>query len=338
MLSGNETALADWLLHFWSDSLSATARAWIRTSALAFAGVACLQAIYIFLRTSWPETYTSLDTRIERQYHREPFRSVVLFRCLPVAIVTMLIAEYLERTQGFVWEGITGLVIVYLGLSTGRAIVDVLRKPRHPNYLYFLLYHLTQALLVVGSSYCGVVFHDLWGKWAPTGSDMTLALLTGAFAATAAIGFRSLLSPAQMTNDELIRELREDIGESIIEYAHRQCFRLDPSGDLSRLIEAILLAEAQQRPKLVRRLERVIGKFRKSGTYGVAQVKSSKPISDKESIDVLIRTMLVAEQEVGCGGPITEIELAQMLFDFHNSDEEHVKRIIELSRALYNPY
>ena len=249
--------------------------------------------------------------------------------------MTMLVAEYLDRAGGFVAEGVAGSIFAYLTLSTGRAIVGVLKKPRHPNYFYFFLYHLGQALLVSISSYIGVVLHELWGSWVPAGSEMLLALITGAFAAIVAIGVRSVMSPTKVSDSELIEKLREDIGARAIDYAHRQCFRLDRGGDLARLVEAVLLAEVQQRPRWMRKIENLTGRFRKDGTYGVAQVRSVEPIPDNESIDKLIRNILDAEPDVWCGQPISYAELQRLLFEAHNPDREHVDRIMNFYRALY---
>lgn len=67
------------------------------------------------------------------------------------------------------------------------------------------------------------------------------------------------------------------------------------------LVVAVMLVENLQRPKWLRRLENGIGRFRSSGTYGVMQAPSEKPVSDEQSITIAIEKFFkgteVAKQE-----------------------------------------
>jgi hypothetical protein len=50
-----------------------------------------------------------------------------------------------------------------------------------------------------------------------------------------------------------------------------------------------MLTENLQRPRWLRTLERLKGRFAPHGTYGIMQVESDRPLSDRESVLVAVR-------------------------------------------------
>lgn len=321
-----ETLTARFLEQLW-DELPQGAHDAALTIVLAIAGVILLNAIYGFFRTEWPESYTSLDNRIEHQYRSNPLRTLVGFRGLPVAVTVMLISEMIDRNEGHVVMGTVGMIASYLVLTSARAVYEVLKEPRHPNYKFIILHHCGQTLIVVIFAWFGLIGHDLWGSWIPRGDEFAIAVLAGAFASVMAIWARSWLTAVKMPFPELVQELKLDIGFDQIEYALMQSGKVDRSGNLGLLVYAILLAEAQQRPSWFRKLETLIGKLGRSGTFGVAQVSSNRPVSDEQSIDMLIQQLVSGARFEFVEMDYHSLEVRNLLLE-HNPDRDHVERII----------
>lgn len=96
--------------------------------------------------------------------------------------------------------------------------------------------------------------------------------------------------------------------------------------NLQNLVIAVVLAEVQQRPRWFRRLERLGGKVLGAGTYGVAQVAADNPITDEESIDILVdRLNTDAVRDALLKGPYS-LEFEKICQDL-NSDFRHASRI-----------
>ena len=101
-----------------------------------------------------------------------------------------------------------------------------------------------------------------------------------------------------------------------------------------KLGRAIILAESQQRPRWFRKIERIGGSVIGVGTYGVAQVAAPAPISDKESIDELmkwVKGITVQPEELITyeGQHILKEKLLE-----HNPDPDHSERIIEFVEMI----
>ena len=201
-----------------------------------------MNAVYGFFRTEWPESYTSLDSRIEHQYKSNHIRTLVGFRGLPVAVVVFLISEMIDRTGGYVLAGLLGMTSLYLLSTTARAVFDVLKRPRHPNYKFIVLHQGGQVCIVLFFAWIGLVSQDLWGIWIPSGEDLAIAIFAGSFASVMAIWTRGWLTASRLPFTDLVAELRKDIGQVSLDYAYKQSLRFDQSGNLGCLVHSILLA------------------------------------------------------------------------------------------------
>jgi hypothetical protein len=72
----------------------------------------------------------------------------------------------------------------------------------------------------------------------------------------------------------------------LISYAKSQAHAAGVDEDL---VVAVMVVEAIQRPEWLRRLERLLARLLRRGTYGIMQVGSRRPLSDRESIDAAIQ-------------------------------------------------
>jgi len=96
---------------------------------------------------------------------------------------------------------------------------------------------------------------------------------------------------------------RKDIGNELIDFAYDAAIqnRVDPL-----LLWSVMFAEALQRPRWVRNIERVKGLLFKNGTYGVTQELADRPISDKDAIsktaEALAGCWVIVRNEYGLAG------------------------------------
>ena len=102
---------------------------------------------------------------------------------------------------------------------------------------------------------------------------------------------------------------------------------------IEALIYSILLYEAFNRPKVVRLIENIVFRFKKSGTLGIMQVTSSKMIGDKKSVELGIEKILndykriklrIEEEE------FSEEYLFRHTISQYNSGSEYLDEICEL--------
>ncbi|MGH8926498.1 MAG: hypothetical protein ACRDWA_18020, partial [Acidimicrobiia bacterium] len=116
-------------------------------------------------------------------------------------------------------------------------------------------------------------------------SDLWTALL----AAILGAAFVKATSSRGVDVPALVDYAKLQVGPELLSYARNRALEVSTDPDL---VEAILLVESLQRPKWLRGLERRFGWLLGFKTYGVMQVTSDKPLSDKESIDRAVHNYL----------------------------------------------
>ena len=93
------------------------------------------------------------------------------------------------------------------------------------------------------------------------------------------------------------------------------------------LVKAICIAENIQRPSWIRRLENILGRFKPEATYGIMQVTSKKPISDKESIKQAIEQFFKDSSHMNFNKKIKSVER-------YNSDQKYIFFVEEIYRYI----
>lgn len=319
----DSSSLAALIREFYSTTLDETGRAVIATIGLALLGVLILKSAYSLIKTNWPETYTDTETRAQEHIRVNPIRTYIIFRGGPVFLVSVFISVCTDRAGGMTWPGFWLMVVIYLVWTTGRAVVEVFRTPRHPNWTMLLIYHLLSIAVVVISGVLAVSLRSLFVPVIPANRELLISVWAGVFAALLAGVMRQLLAPHRLEGEEIVFALRKDIGPKIWTYLREQTADNEA---LQNLVIAVVLAESQQRPRWFRRLERVGGRLWGSGTYGVAQISADQPISDSESIDRLIARLDTRHVHSALAEGVYSEAFHEVCTDL-NSDSSHVNRI-----------
>lgn len=330
-VTNDSSPLAAWLRELFAVRIHDDVKSILTSCALALLGVLLLRATYSLIKTNWPESYTSVETRAEEHIRVNPIRTYILFRGGPVFIIALFISVSIERAGGIVWLGYWLMIIVYLICTTGKAIYDMIQKEsRHPNWTMMSIYHVISIVVVLFVGTLAVLLRSLFASWIPGQQDLLIAIWAGIFATLLGAAAHHILKPTRVESHGVVDVLRKDVGETAWDYLTKSTPNQPYLQDLAR---AILLAECQQRPKWFRRLERLGGKIWGKGTYGVAQAAADSPITDEQSIDILISHLrALPVYSATFNGPYSD-EFSKLCRSW-NDDPAHARRIGEFYEIL----
>ena len=291
-------------------------------------GLVVLWSIYRKIQTDWPEAYTSVLSTFEERIRRNPIRSYILFRTCPVVLVTLFVAVMLERFHAHVWLGSLILILGHLFLTNGRASFEVLKSPRHPQWVVLILYHGISTFIILFTGLFTVKGRSLLKGLVPPTDQLLIAIWSGLFAAVIITSAKVLITAEKLSEEQDVEQLIQDIGCDVWNYIEVE------AGDdkvLLCMLQSTVLEEVRQRPRWFRKLERKKGKLFKKGTYGVAQIAAPQPISDTESIAILAKNFRAQKypgRDEICYSK--SIWFNKILEDVHSQDPEHRRRIIEM--------
>jgi hypothetical protein len=218
-------------------------------------------------------------------YVREHVAKYLLVRFGPVYVIGCLAASTAQEAALQPTAVLLAFGLVHVSATNGRAIVHAIRKVREGRQA-LLIYHATVAAGLAVALGLVSMTYSAWIPITPTPSDLPLAIWTGLFASVLTVAARQALAPAPDVS-ALLARAETDIGEAHWSYARAAAKTRDCSPEL---IQAVIAAEATQRPSWVRKLETVKARATGKGTYGVAQISAALPLSDRESIDRLCQS------------------------------------------------
>lgn len=297
----------------------------IFTLAISSIGTLGITALYRSIKTNWPESYTPISNMMTHNLRRRPFINFFIFRGGPVFLITLFTSVITERNGGYPWIGTMFLIITYLYLTDFRAIASIYHRPRHPQWIILIIYHIIAIIIVSTSSILAVYFREKISYLIPSERDILISLWAGIFSSILISVSRIILEPPNVDMFKIINQLRLDIGKENWSYISEVS-----NGDIpvKNILRAIILTEAQQRPRWFRRAERIKGLFIKHGTYGVAQTLSEKPISDKESIRALAKNIPFDHYIRDSSGEFSHDALRE-IFMKHNPNSRNSEIILD---------
>lgn len=257
------------------------------TGVGAIVGAFLLFVFYLAIRTEWPVNYASTVNDFGMIVNRGILKYTA-FALGPVYLVSLLVSTTTARAGGI---GIaTGALIA--GLHVARTLaVHLYRTIRydrtHTRYPTILLDSVVGLGIILAGT-LGGLGPGPFTILVPPLEEFFKALWTTIFVAILAIVALSV-TRVQFDVFNLVRRSRREVGPDLLNFARKKAVAF---GTEPELVEAILLAENLQRPRWFRRLERLKGRIFPAGSYGVVQVTSAKPLSDKESIDIAVSVFL----------------------------------------------
>ena len=282
-----------------------------------------LWGIYRGISSKWPESYTSIESQFDELIRFNPVRSILLFRGAPAFLITLMMAVIIERRSGDVWIAYCILIILHIGQTHLQAIWRLITDPRPNGGMVFLL-HILSIVTVIIFAALAIVSRRNLDSIIPSEKELISGAWTALFFAVIAVTARAILSPREVSGRARVEMLMADAGAKVWNSLSRECRN---EAFLESVARAIILAEVEQRPKWLRNVENLKGLIFRSGTYGVAQVSSSYPINDEQSIVRLVN--FLREKRISSFYDIHDSDLRSILLE-HNPDERHVGRVIEI--------
>lgn len=253
----------------------------------------------------------------------------LLFRCLPTYAVGSLLANTVERLGGNVLVALVCMGVPYALVNDGRALWRLRRggAGRGPVLWFYYVFNLVLIAGLVALSY----FTYRWyADFIPEPDELIFAVWTAVFAAVLATAFQQLLRSPALSVEQKLAAARKDVGEDTWEYVHQAA--IDANCE-PVLMQAILAAEALQRPRWMRRLERAKGRLVPKGSYGVAQITASHPLSDAQSVQALCQEHAGYYPVRNSTGMVRQT-LLEARIEKHNSNPAFVSSVMDFYRHL----
>lgn len=292
-----------------------------------------LRGFYATVSSEWPRHYFSAKTTIENHSRSNLSRYMVL-RLGPVYIFAVLGATIALRAGASAILAVGTLITAHLATSTFRAAWKLWKYDRAAASPLTILYHTLSTTGAIGAGFLAVMTSPHLQAFVPRGTDAVNAIWTAALAAILGAGLRKAMARDDPMPMDRIRKARADIGDQV--WAH--CDTAAATNDTDpELLRAIIVAEALQRPRWIRRFENLFGRIFGPGTYGVAQMHSLHPIDDIQSIDLLAVSLQGARPKVDEQGHAC-VERTRAILERHNSSETFLDSALEIySKLLPQP-
>lgn len=252
-------------------------------------GVVFLYVFYRAVQADWPESYFGATDVSAYAVSMSPMR-YALFRFLPLYVTCVFVGVSLDRREA---PGALGAVLVGLAhglLTLGRALLiwagSDAELRQHRVSIAF-----SRAIVLIGVVIIAAIAAETRHMFAPAVPplhELSAAMWTAIFAG--------------VTGAFLVRISRNALDQyGLVQRSLRQIPRrlFDVASDAARqagadesLVWAVMVVENVERPVWFRGLERLKARIAKSGTYGIMQVTSDRPLSDEQSITKAVNERL----------------------------------------------
>lgn len=257
------------------------------TSILASFGIGIfgsllLYLIFRLLKSDWPTNYSDMKNVVDSASQRNAW-VYVLMRFVPMYVVSVLVASLAESAGGQTVFTLATCTILHIFLTNFRP--QIMRRAfsasrNRPRYLVAFCSSLASILL---AAILAAITWPYWIAILPNPDELVQVIWTSLFVGLVVILLRSV-GTFEDSLAKRVARAKQDLGEDLQRVIQLEARENEVSVEF---IQAIILTECIQRPRWIRRMERVKGLVSGPGTYGVAQVTSPEPISDELSIKML---------------------------------------------------
>ena len=245
------------------------------------AGLA-LNLIYRRIQSEWPQSYFSLSDHWSYVKALVPSR-YVLFRFGPVVLIGFFFSRQLADLGWPAWPFVAVAVAAHVGSTSLRAAWRMVRyQEAGERSSPLVVLHLATAAIVAACLTVGALIKTRLSDWIPDFESIRDAVWAGLIGSLLAFAFMRSTRVLEGTLADIVQDQRRRIGPALLEYARDLALH---NGLDAELVETVILTESIERPRWFRRLERIKGIVFRRGTYGIMQVRSSRPIGDRRSIE-----------------------------------------------------
>lgn len=284
-------------------------------------------AFYKIFQIKWPDLYFTVNDQVSYFISISPIR-YLFFRILPPILIASLLSTII--LQNYTYEQILHLNIASLTthaiFTNGKAIWNLLFNQKaisiyHNKWFQFAIHILTIVTMFASGFISGFISNTgVLSFIVPTFQGLIDNIWSTLITAVLAIVLYEVYSNRnRATIDAILHQSYQSIDNEIIEHINQLCEKNYAS---KRLVKAICIAENIQRPKWIRKLEKIKSRFFKSGSYGIMQVQSNKWISDKKSVEKAI-----VEYFKHSGSVYLDSSTIQMFVRKYNSSEQYFELV-----------
>ncbi|HEY3718424.1 MAG TPA: hypothetical protein VGL39_28200 [Jatrophihabitantaceae bacterium] len=279
----------------------------------------------------WPDSYFSGGPSVDPVVSRK-LGKYALFRLGPVFLAAAFAAVTADRLDSPVWLAALSLGAIHVSHTSGFAIARIVRRRQVRHRMTALVFNVILCSAIACVVVVATVTASFWRPLIPRPSDLSIAVWTGLFAGVMAVWVSRLtFRPGDLP--ALVARVRQEVGPALVSYARD---RAQSVGSDPQFVEALLIAEAMNRPKWMRRLEEKKARFIPRGSYGVMQVQSNSLLTDEQSIDLAVRPYAGVSVRNVNGGVLRPVLHA--LTERHNPDPMFVDLVEQVFYILEPSY
>jgi len=306
---------------------------WLNSIAVIIITILILYQGYRYYEYKWPERYFGPEDKTNIFISTKPYYYFI-FRLLPV-LVAIFVIEGTVYKAGFVLfnpillGAITGLSFAFY--NDGKAIRDLLINS--PNItifinktLQYLLHAISIPLLLLTGCIAGYLTTEKRAQLLLPNIDGLIDNIWASFL-TVIIAFYFLeliKKPKEIKLEEVIEKNSRKINQKIIKHIEdiSTKYNADPI-----LVKSVCIAENIERPRWSRIIESCFGCIKRRGTYGIMQVKSNKPITDEQSVNIAVKNYFKGSKGIDFDSKIKQIRK-------YNDSDKYVNLVEEIYRYM----
>lgn len=249
-------------------------------------GVGFLHVFFRAVESRWPASYFALTSGPDYAISRS-FVRYLAFRLLPVFVVAVFAATTLGRDGRAVVLPVVGIGVVHASLTSGRALIGLVRSGRLARRPLLGAMHPAVILAIVGVALAGALSADAFAPVVPELNAVSSDLWTGLIAGVIGAYAVRVSQAGFVDTERIFLESRRAIPRHLWELAHDVAERheADP-----RLVRAVMLTENLQRPRWFRRLERMTARIiKRPASLGLLQAPGEPTDSEEELLERGVR-------------------------------------------------
>lgn len=307
------------------------------TVLLGIVGTLSLWGCYRSMEMHWPYYYVSLQDTFALRISQTWWR-LVGFRGVPVFVIAVGAGATSYRLNGAAAVSIATMVFLHIAHTNALAFVEAVRGRQKKDgvVINYGGYHALAAVIAAGAGVvAGFCYRPLaflvpmpevllQGLW--------IAFFVGIVGGVVFGVFR--IAPAERQEDGisyLTWRAARDIGVELLDFSFTVA--VDDGSD-PVLLQAVMHVESLQRPRWVRNLEQLKGKFIPRGSYGITQESAPHPLSDMESIRMTSTALLHWGLNSVEGEIVPDDSAIWTAAANHNPDTTFIRAVQEIYRRL----
>ncbi len=296
-------------------------------------GVAFLHIFFRAVESQWPASYFALTSGPDYAISRSLMR-YLLFRLLPVFVAATFAAVTLARAGRMVLLPVAAMGVVHALVTSGRAMLGMLRAEQRRRRPLLAAMHPTVMLLVLGTAMLAGLMAPNFERYIPDLSAVTSDQWTGLIAGVVGAYAVRVSQRQHVDTEAVLRASRNSIPSALWEAVDSASAELgaDPV-----LVRAVLLAENIQRPGWLRRLERSASRLlKRPATLGLLQIRGDATASEEELLRRAIEARFVGVPTTTAQG-WTDYDGIRQFAISYNPDADYADLVVAAAVWLQQP-